>query len=77
MISDITNIRRGTILQVDESSHIYKTIHAEIPLKELLGYSSSLRSITGGVGSFSMEFARHDDMNPQIQETILKELRGY
>ncbi len=53
--------RRGRILGMDTDGAL-QIIQAEAPLAELLEYSRTLRSVTGGQGAFSMEFARYAEM---------------
>ena len=69
VISDV-NARRGKVISVDDW-HIYKQIKAEIPLAELFGYASDLRSITQGRASYMMQFLKYDEVPPNIQEKIL------
>ncbi len=45
-------------------------VQAEVPLREMVGYSTHLRSRTGGEGSFSMEFARFAHVGPTLQRAI-------
>ena len=68
VVSDIGSRRRGTILEVaacDSSSHgsdnssIESQIVAEVPIAHLIGYASSLRSMTGGRASFSASFLKY------------------
>ncbi|MEL6348762.1 MAG: elongation factor G [Myxococcota bacterium] len=51
---------RKAIITGQESEMGTSTIHGECPLNELLGYTTTLRSITRGRGQFTMEFARFD-----------------
>ena len=56
VISQLT--ARGGIVESLESKTAVEHIHAKAPLEKLFGYSTSLRSITQGRGSFAMEFSR-------------------
>ena len=47
---------------------IKSNIRADIPMSELFGYSTSLRSITGGLGEFSYEFARYEQAPGDVQK---------
>jgi elongation factor G len=69
VIGDV-NGRRGRIKEMvaQEGAQV---IHAEIPLAELFGYSTGLRSITRGRASYSMEPARFDLVPQNLQESIL------
>ncbi len=61
-MGDVTgdiNHRRGRILGMDAKGSM-QVMNAEAPLAELFRYSSELRSMTGGRGSFEMAFVRYD-----------------
>ncbi|GAB5465822.1 MAG: elongation factor G [Candidatus Kapaibacteriales bacterium] len=65
------NQRRGIIVNTS-SDNGYVVVEAEVPLKEMFGYSTDLRSATQGKGEFSMEFAKYAQMPKMIQEEIIK-----
>jgi elongation factor G len=48
-------------------------IEAEVPLAETFGYSTDLRSMTQGQGTFTMEFAKYRRVPSSIQEIIVAE----
>ena len=48
-------------------------LEADIPLASLVGYSTDLRSMTGGSGEFAYEFSRYEQMPADAQEKVLKE----
>lgn len=62
------NRRRGRVLGMDHLSGGKQTILADIPMSELYGYSTALRSMTGGAGDFSYEFARYEQAPAEIQK---------
>ncbi len=66
------NQRRGMI-QNTESDGNYVNVEAEVPLSEMFGYSTELRSGTQGKGEFSMEFARYMKVPKQVQDDLIKE----
>ncbi|GHT19253.1 elongation factor G [Planctomycetales bacterium] len=66
------NSRRGLIL-ITETIGATTRIEGEIPLAETFGYSTNLRSMTQGQGTFSMEFLKYKKVPNSIQETIIKE----
>jgi elongation factor G len=66
------NSRRGLIVQTEMSGDL-ATIESEVPLAETFGYSTDLRSMTQGQGTFSMEFAKYRRVPGNIQEEIVAE----
>ena len=71
VIGDI-NSRRGRIEGMDDIAS-GKMVRAFVPLSEMFGYSTDLRSMTGGSGEFSYEFSRYEQMPADAQEKVLKE----
>ena len=62
------NKRRGRVLGMNLVAKGKQMIEADIPMSELLGYCTVLRSITGGRGDYSYEFARYEQAPSDIQE---------
>jgi elongation factor G len=70
------NSRRGLILGMDDNPS-GKTVNAEVPLAEMFGYATSLRSATQGRASFTMEFCKYFEAPNNItQEIISKSGKG-
>jgi elongation factor G len=65
------NSRRGMI-QGMEDSPSGKIIRAEVPLASMFGYATDLRSATQGRASYSMEFAKYNEVPASIAETVAK-----
>ncbi len=63
--------RRGVLLGTDESP-AGAVIRAEVPLAEMFGYSTDLRSATQGRATYSMEFARYAETPSNIADVIIK-----
>ncbi len=61
------NKRRGRVLGMDHIPGGKQTITADMPMSELYGYSTDLRSMTGGSGEFEYEFARYEQAPMDIQ----------
>jgi elongation factor G len=72
VIGDL-NSRRGKVLGVDPKPG-GQTIRALVPMAEVLRYAPELRSMTSGRGSFSMEFARYEEVPPHLAERIKSEV---
>lgn len=70
------NKRRGRVLGMKPTEHGYQEIVADIPYMELYGYNTDLRSMTGGSGTFSYEFARYEQTPSDIQEKEIAERAG-
>ena len=66
------NSRRGRV-QGMEPGDGQTVVKAQVPLAEMLTYSQTLRSITGGRGDFHMEYSHYDEVPRPIQEKIVKE----
>jgi elongation factor G len=63
--------RRGRVLGSDSAGGNLQTVHAEVPLAEVTTYARSLSSMTGGQGSYTMEFSHYDVVPPNVQQEIL------
>jgi len=64
------NRRRGVILGMDENPS-GKLVRAEVPLAEMFGYATDLRSSTQGRASYSMEFSKYAEAPSNIAEAII------
>ena len=71
VMSDLQG-RRAMIMGM-ESEKGFENLKARVPLKEMSSYATSLSSITGGRGSFTMKFADYELVPSDIQEKLLKE----
>ncbi|HID76911.1 MAG TPA: elongation factor G [Planctomycetaceae bacterium] len=69
--SDLSG-RRGRVLGMDSAGGGMQTITAEVPLAEVTTYARSLSSITGGQGSYTLEFTRYDVVPGNIQQEIIR-----
>ena len=66
------NQRRG-IIQGSGTNESFSVVEAEVPLSEMFGYSTELRSATQGKGEFTMEFSRYAPAPRSVQEGLVKE----
>ncbi len=65
------NSKRGRIEGNEERGNA-KVINAKVPLSEMFGYATSLRSMTQGRASYSMEFSNYDEVPKNIEEDIIQ-----
>jgi len=68
------NSRRGRIQGMSQKG-ANQIIKAQVPLAEMLTYASTLKSLTAGRGTFSMEFAAYEEVPAQIQQKIVEEAK--
>jgi elongation factor G len=71
VIGDL-NRRRGIIQGMDDEAG-GKIVHAEVPLSEMFGYATDLRSATQGRATYTMEFSKYSEVPGNIAEAIIKE----
>lgn len=62
------NKRRGRVLGMNPAANGKQVIEADIPASSLYGYSTELRSMTGGRATFAYEFSRYEQVPSDIQE---------
>lgn len=70
VIGDL-NSRRGQVRGMDKRSN-NQEVRAFVPLAEMFGYSTDLRSITQGRGDYTMEFERYDEVPDNIQQELIE-----
>ena len=70
VIGDL-NRRRGQITGMDETP-AGKAITADVPLSEMFGYATTVRSMSQGRATFTMEFAKYVEVPPNIADGIIK-----
>ncbi len=68
------NQRRGMITSSTEDG-VFTNIEAEVPLAEMFGYATTLRSLTQGKAEFTMEFSRYAKVPESIAEELKKDFR--
>jgi elongation factor G len=74
-IGDI-NSRRGHIIGTEQGPGGSQTIRALVPLAETFGYATSLRSLTQGRGTYSMEFDHYEEVPRNVTEQVVGKNRG-
>ena len=65
------NMRVGSVIGMEDRYGNAKAIHAEVPLSEMFGYATELRSATQGRGVFPMEFKHYDRVSDAYMKKIL------
>ena len=69
VIGDI-NSRRGKVKAIDQRGNV-KVIAAMVPLAEMFGYATDLRSITQGRGNYTMQFSHYEELPKSIYEKVI------
>ena len=75
-VSSDMNKRRGHIEEID-SRNTDQAIHGRVPLAEMFGYVTTLRSITSGRATSMLEFFQFDAIPQEIMDEVLYKIRGY
>jgi elongation factor G len=75
VIGDL-NKRRGQVEGMDEARSGARVIKAMVPLSEMFGYVTALRTITSGRATSSMEYDHHAPLSSAIAKTVLEEVKG-
>jgi elongation factor G len=75
VIGDL-NMKRARILGMDSREGKLQVAKVQVPLAEMFGYSTDLRSGTQGRASFTMQFAAYDKVPENISAKIVKKIRG-
>ncbi len=71
VVGDISS-RRGEIAGMESRAGGVQAISARVPLSEMFGYATDLRSLTSGRGTFTMEFSNYSPVSQSIAEKIVK-----
>ncbi|MCQ2440520.1 MAG: elongation factor G [Clostridia bacterium] len=72
VIGDI-NKRRGRIIGMNPVANKMQEVIGEVPIAEMSDFSTAMRSITQGTATFSIEFARYEDVPAQLAQNIIAE----
>ena len=72
VIGDLTS-RRGMIRAMEDARRRHMVIKAEVPLAEMFGYSTSLRSLTQGRATYTMEFKHYAEAPKNVAESIINQ----
>ena len=69
------NRRRGQVNSMDDRAGS-KVVKAEVPLSEMFGYVTSLRTLSSGRATSTMEFSHYSETPPSVSETVITEIKG-
>ncbi len=75
VIGDL-NKRRGQVEGMESSRTGARIVKAKVPLSELFGYVTALRTITSGRATSSMEFSHYSEVSTSIAKTVVEEAKG-
>ena len=75
VIGDL-NKRRGQVEGMESSRTGARIVKAKVPLSELFGYVTSLRTITSGRATSSMEFSHYSEVSSSIAKAVVEEAKG-
>ena len=75
VIGDL-NKRRGQVEGMEEGRSGGRIIKAMVPLAEMFGYVTALRTITSGRATSSMEYDHHSPLSPSLAKAVLEEIKG-
>jgi len=76
VIGDL-NKRRGMVQGMDETRSGARIVKAMVPLSEMFGYVTALRTITSGRATSSMEYDHHAPVSTSIAKAVLDEMKGH
>lgn len=74
VIGDI-NKRRGRVIGMEPAANKMQVVSAEVPISETSDFSTAMRSITGGRASFTLEFARYEEMPEMLAKPICEKFK--
>lgn len=69
--------KRRAMLENVEARVRYQIVHAKVPLSEMFGYVTSLRTITSGRGNSSMEFSHYAEVPKSMADDVIMKVKGY
>ena len=71
------NTRRGRVLGIEPGADGLQKIMAEVPMSETSDFTTYIRSLTAGRGSFSLEFARYEQLPSNLEPKVIKEAKKF
>lgn len=71
------NKRRGRVLGIEPGTDGLQKIMAEVPMSETSDFTTYIRSLTAGRGSFSLEFARYEQLPSNLEPKVIEEAKKF
>jgi len=75
IINDL-NSKRAKIFGMEVRDNGYQVVEAHVPLAEMFGYSTDMRSATQGRANFTLQFHSYDEIPARIAEVIIRKIKG-
>ncbi|MDP2104840.1 MAG: elongation factor G, partial [Desulfobulbaceae bacterium] len=75
VINDL-NSKRAKIYGMEVREHGFQVVDAHVPLAEMFGYSTDLRSATQGRANFTLQFHSYEEIPSRIAEVIIRKIKG-
>jgi len=76
VMGDLQGRRRGELKSMEAEDGGNQKIRASVPLAEMFGYATDLRSMTSGRGTFSMEFSHYAEVPKNVAEAVAHQAAG-
>ncbi|MBF2055283.1 MAG: elongation factor G [Candidatus Sericytochromatia bacterium] len=76
VMGDMQGRRRGELKSMEADENGIQKIRASVPLAEMFGYATDLRSMTSGRGTFSMEFSHYAEVPKNVAEAVVYQATG-
>jgi len=71
------NKRRGRVLGMSGSGNGMQRIEAEVPMSEMHDFTTFVRSLTRGQGSFTFDFTRYEQLPPQLEGKVIEDAKTF
>ena len=75
-VSSDLNKRRANVFGI-ETRNKYQVVKARVPMAEMFGYVTTLRTITSGRGTSSLEFSHYAELPSSLTDDVIFKLKGY
>ena len=70
------NKRRGRVLGMEPAGHGRQTVEAEVPMAEMHDFTTFIRQVTQGRGSFTFEFERYEEAPQNVAQKVIEEAKA-